>query len=166
MSEEELSQLLKISYSNNNAINSIDQKIRDNEEIIDDLNVLLNMRDPKAVWAQTTLNMVIASGLFTGMSKLVFDISDKDLRFMLLSLSIGCVTLGYIKYKEEVIKQKKIRKEASKDDRINKVCLYTNTQLDDLKKEQKALKDVKKQIVDRETELRQVFANKEKKLVK
>lgn len=166
MTEEELTYLLKVSYANNYALTDIDKKMRNNKEIIDDYNILLNMRDAKKVWTKTTINMVILSGLATGIAKLAFELSNKDLRLMLLSLSIGSIVLGYIKYKEEITKQNQVRDMLSKNDYINTINKYSINYLEDLKKEQKDLKEMKNKIIDREQELRQVFANNEKKLIK
>lgn len=165
MSEEELSYLLKVSYSNNDALYDIDQKIRDNEELIEDLSLLLNMRDAKDVWTKTTLNMVLMSGLFTGMSKLIFDVSDKDLRFMLASLTVSSIVLGYVKYREEIAKQKKLKDMALKNDKVNKVSRYSVEQLEDAKKEQKALLEMRNKLIERELEIRGQLSS-EKKLIK
>lgn len=165
LTEEELRYLLSVSYSNNDALYSIDQKIRENKELIDNLNILLNMRDVKEVWTKTTINMVITSFLATGVAHLAFDLSNKDTRTMLLSLSIGSLILGYVKYKEDVARQKKVREIASENDRINTFSTYSIEQLEDIKKEQKALLGMRDKIIAREEEIREQLSSG-KKLIK
>ena len=142
----------------------IDDKIRKNEATIKDLEALLTMRDAKDVWTMTTINMVITSVVATDLAKWAFELPDKDFRTMLASLSIGSIVLGYIKYKEEVAEQKRVKEYALLNEDVNNDEYYNKEQLEIIRAEQKALIKVRKKIIDREVDINSQLSGK--KLIK
>ena len=166
MENEELSRLLRTSYSNNVSLIDIDKKMRKNNETIMDMEALLHMRDAKEAWTMTTINMVLTSALSTGVAKLAFDMSNKDSCSMLLALSAGCIALGYYKYKEELQEQERLRHVIFLNDSLSKDEDYDKQQLKELRMKQKALIEARKKIVSEEEEIRKKLEEKEKILVK
>ncbi len=166
MIDEEVRDLLRLSYDNNKKLLDLDEKIRDNKITMDDISTLLNMRDAKKVWTMTTINMVVTSALFTGIAKIAFDLPNKDLRFILLSLGIGSVILGYLKCKEELKEQERIRDVVYLNPKVGFEEEYNNEQFKILKKEQKVLKEVRNSIVEREQEINEYLSDYPKKLIK
>ncbi len=164
MMDDKTKELLRISYSNNVALLEIDEKMRKNEATIKDLEALLTMRDAKDVWTSTTINMVLASALFTGLAKWAFELPNKDFRTILASLSIGCTVLGYVKYREELAEQKRIKEYALLNEDVVEDENYNSEQLNIIKKEQKVLKIVREKIVNREVDINSQLSDK--KLIK
>lgn len=166
MIDEEVRDLLRVSYDNNQMLLDIDKKLRNNSATIDDISILLNMRDAKKVWTMTTINMVATSFLFTGIAKLAFDLPNKDLRLMILSLGISSIVFGYLKYREELKEQERIHDIVHLNPKVGFEEEYNKEQLEILKKEQKALNQVRNIIISQEEEINDYLSNNEKKLIK
>lgn len=152
-------QLLKISFSNNKALLEIDDKILKNEKIINDIEKLIELEVSDQNINTDTILMSI-SGIITLMVLKVININEEDYRILLAFLISTFSIYGYINYKEK--KDEINLKKSLLEDNQEELNIFTRTKLKDLKREKDVLIKIRKSIMNREEEIRNILEQKTK----
>lgn len=159
-------ELLKISNSNNNLLLELYKKQMENSEKIDDLSFLLNLRDSEKVWISTTFNLVSFEALLSLLSYSFTNLNRTQCASAFAGVTLGTILYCYKKYKEEIQDQEKIKKLLLEKYDISEITYYTKLELDNLINEQSEIKNIIKQTIIKEEEIRDELDKKVKKLSK
>lgn len=158
MTEKE-KKLLEISYSNNVSLLEIEKKLQKDKEISEELYYLLTMRDPKSTWRSTTINMVLFSGLITLLSEGLFKLQKGMPEIMFCGLSLASIICGVNKRKQEEKEQAEFGNLVLENCDITNISPYTYMKYTDTLTEIERLKQIKKQIIGKEIEIKNELEN-------
>lgn len=165
MTEKE-NELLRISYSNNKLLFELSKKKIENSEKISDLSFILNFRDSSNVWTVTTINMILFSGILSTLSYFTTNLDKQDCKTLFAGLTLGSIVYGYKRCEIEKEEQEKCKNLILEKYDITEISDYTKMQLEDLLKEQKAIKNMINEITIREEAIKDELNGKVKKLSK
>ena len=147
---EEGKRLLSISYSNNEKLIEIDNKLRFDIEKRDDLSYYFRSRDAKTVWITTTFNLILVSSVGAIALKMGLNLDKKTTEYLIAALALFWAAFGVIEYNRESHDVGEVRNNIERKYAIDENDKH---QIKKIEKEIKKLKKLKSEIINEEKEI-------------
>lgn len=140
-------ELLSTSYTNNEKLVEIENKLRYLVEKRDDLERYFNKRDYKLVWFTTIFNLILASSIGTTVIKLGLNLDKEVYEYFTLMIALFWVAFGAIEYN---IEKNSTKKEESIIEKKYNVTKENKQELKNTDKRIRNLERMKTKITDDE----------------